>query len=76
MATSPLGRKLRSAREARGWSRETLAKASGTSTANISRIELYGHVPSLSSVYAWALALELEPSDLLPTGDELAEAAS
>lgn len=67
MATSPLGRNLRSAREARQWSRETLARESGTSVATIARTELNAsYTPGVSHIYAWAQALEIEPGALLP----------
>lgn len=65
MATSQLGRNLRTAREARSWSRETLARESATSVPTIARTELYGAEPNLSILYAWALALDIEASDLL-----------
>lgn len=71
MATSTLGRNLRTAREARGWSRETLSRESGTAVASISRTELYGHTPTLGLVYAWASALEVPLGEILP--DELEE---
>lgn len=56
---------LRAAREARGWSRATLADASGTSEPAISRTELYGNQPRLSTLEAWADALGLTVGDLL-----------
>lgn len=65
MATSALGRTLRSAREAREWSRETLAAKSGTSVAAIARTELYGALPRMSTLYGWANALEIDAADLL-----------
>lgn len=67
MATSALGRNLRSAREAREWSRETLARESGTSVPAISRTELYGKEPRLSTLYQWARALDVDPAELLPS---------
>ena len=66
MATSTLGGNLRSAREGRGWSRETLARKSSTSVPAIARTELYGTEPRLSTLWKWALALEVEPTELLP----------
>lgn len=56
--TSALGRTLRMLREARGWSRETLAGNAGVGVATISRIELYGRTPSLGVLYLLAGALE------------------
>lgn len=67
-----LAANLRSAREALGWSRATLARKSGTSTAAIARTELYGKQPRIPTVRAWAGALGTTIAVLL---DE-AEAAS
>lgn len=61
-----LGDNLRAAREARGWSREALKEASGTSVRAIVDAELYGKDTRLSTVYAWALALDVHPCELLP----------
>lgn len=69
MATSPLGTTLRTARNARGWSRATLARQSGTSEPTISRTELYGSRPRLSTLMAWADALGLSLGDLLAGED-------
>jgi transcriptional regulator with XRE-family HTH domain len=65
MATTTFGTQLRTAREARGWSRETLARQSGTSAPAIARTELYGTQPRLSTLEAWAKALELPLAVLL-----------
>jgi transcriptional regulator with XRE-family HTH domain len=69
MATTPLGNALRDAREARGWSRATLADASGTSEPAISRTELYGNQPRLATLEAWASALEIPLVVLLNASD-------
>jgi len=61
-----LGRNLRAAREARGWSRQTLKELSHTSTRAIADAELKGKEPRLSTLYAWAKALGIEACDLLP----------
>lgn len=65
MATTTLGTALRVAREARGWSRATLAKKSGTSEPAIARTELYGNQPRLTTLEAWAEALDTSVGDLL-----------
>lgn len=65
MATTPLGTALRTEREAKGWSRATLALKSGTSEPAISRTELYGANPRISTLMRWANALEVELSSLV-----------
>lgn len=71
-STSALGRSLRTLREARGWSRDTLASRAGVGEATIARVELYGHEPSLPVLRSLAVGLgvplahlldELEPKD-------------
>lgn len=74
MATSTLGTTLRRNREARGWSRATLAQKSGTSEPAIARTELYGNSPRLATLRQWADALEIDISVLL--ADTSTEAAS
>ena len=65
MATSTLGTTLRATREAKGWSRATLAKRSGTSEPAVARTELYGSSPRLTTLRQWADALEVDISYLL-----------
>lgn len=72
MATTPLGTALRTAREARGWSRAALADASGTSEPAISRTELYGNQPRLATLEAWARALDMPLVVLLDQSDTAA----
>ncbi len=74
MATTTLGSRLRTAREARGWSRATLAKQSGTSEPAVARTELYGNSPRLATLRLWADALELDMASFLD--DDPAEVAS
>lgn len=69
MATTPLGIALRDARKARGWSRATLADASGTSEPAIARTELYGNQPRLTTLEAWASALDIPLVTLLNESD-------
>lgn len=68
------GRRLRQHREAKGWSRRTLADRSGTSEANIARVELNGHNAKLDSWDAWSACLEVPLSVLLD--EPTTEAAS
>jgi transcriptional regulator with XRE-family HTH domain len=63
--TSELGRTLRKHREAAEWSRETLAREAGVSASTIARVELDGHKPTLSNVFALASALGLNAVELL-----------
>lgn len=65
MADSTLGTTLRRTREAKGWSRATLAKKSTTSEPAIARTELYGSSPRLATLRQWAEALEVDISFLL-----------
>ena len=65
MATSPLGRNVRAAREQRGWSRATLAGKSGVSEPTIARLELYGHEPRVKNLRALSRALGVELTDLM-----------
>ena len=69
---SPLSGNLKAARTAKGWSRRTLADRSGTSEATLARVELYGHTPNVSAIYAWATALDVPPSALLDPEPERA----
>lgn len=70
-AQTDLGAKLRSLREGKGWSRETLAKRSGTTPLTILRAEIHGSEPTLASLQRWANALGVPVADLLP-GAEVA----
>lgn len=64
--TNPhLGHKLRSLREAKGWSRRTLSDNARIGEATISRVELYGAQPNLATLLALALALGVPVTDLL-----------
>lgn len=65
MADSTLGTTLRRTREAKQWSRATLAKESGTSEPAIARTELYGSSPRLATLRRWADALEVDVSFLI-----------
>lgn len=60
---------LRTLREARDWSRETLAEKSGTSAMTVLRAELHDANPSISTVAAWAHALGVSVSDLMGDGE-------
>lgn len=69
------GRRLRTERDAKGWSRRTLADKSGTSEASIARVELTGHHAKLDSWDAWSAALAVPLSQLLDDTEPV-EAAS
>ena len=69
--TPPLA-DLRKLREARGWSRETLAEKSGTSAMTILRAELHGSDPSLSTLTAWADALDVPLDELVDRAGDAA----
>lgn len=63
---------LRTLREARGWSRETLAAKSGTTAMTILRYEVHGSDPALSTLKAWADALGVSIDDMLTEPDTAA----
>lgn len=63
---------LRTLREARGWSRETLADKSGTSAMTVLRFELHGSDPSLSTLKAWSDALGVSIAEMLREPEDAA----
>ncbi len=60
-----LGREIRLARTAQGWTLKELSEESGVSISQLSSIERGAHLPSLESLLAVAHALEATPSDWL-----------
>lgn len=60
-----LGREIRLARTARGWTLKDLSEDSGVSISQLSSIERGAHLPSLESLLAVATALDATPSDWL-----------
>jgi len=60
-----LGRRIRLARTACGWTLRDLSEASGVSVSQLSSIERGAHLPSLESLLAVAGALDVTPSDWL-----------
>jgi transcriptional regulator with XRE-family HTH domain len=60
-----MGQRLRAVREDKGWSRDLLARKSGTTSLTILRAELHGSDPALSTVLAWADALEVSVAELV-----------
>ena len=59
-----MGRNLRTLRDARGWSRDLLARKSDTAPLTILRAEVHGSDPALSTVLAWADALGVSLDEL------------
>ncbi len=59
-ALADLGKVVRKAREARGWSRATLAREAGVAAGTISNLELYGTEPRWDTVRALAETLDLD----------------
>lgn len=59
-ALADIGAIVREAREAKGWSRATLANQAGVSSGTISNLELYGTAPRLDTLLAITEALGLE----------------
>ena len=64
MQSSALGATVRAAREARGWSRATLAKQAAVSSGTVSSLELYGTAPRWDTVQSIARALDIDLSTL------------
>lgn len=62
---SPLGSRIREAREAAGLSREVLAVRAGIAASTLMRIENHGDSPRLSTLEAIAGVLGVELSTLL-----------
>ncbi len=62
---SRLGREIRLARTARGWTLKDLCENSGVSISQLSSIERGAHLPSLESLLAVAHALDATPSEWL-----------
>lgn len=64
-AETGVGRRLRALREERQWSRDLLARKSGTAPLTILRAEVHGTDPTLETLRSWAAALDVSVADLL-----------
>lgn len=64
-----LGRQIRLARSARGWTLKDLSEASGVSVSQLSSIERGAHLPSLESLLMIAQALDAQPSEWLAAAE-------
>lgn len=60
-----IGQQIRSAREARGLSREALARDVDISTATVTRLEREDHLPNVRSLARITVALGLSLDELL-----------
>lgn len=65
MPITELGQAVREAREAKGWSRATLAGHARIGATTVASIELYGRAPRLETVRSIARALGVPLADLL-----------
>lgn len=63
--TSPLPARLIAARQAKGWSRETLAVTAGISFTSIGRYERGSHSPDLDTLGRIARALNVALTELV-----------
>lgn len=63
--TTERSQRVRSLREGKGWSRQTLARKAGVSEATVARIELYGQDVKLSTWEAMADALGTPLTELV-----------
>jgi transcriptional regulator with XRE-family HTH domain len=76
MTTQTLGAQLRSAREAKGWTRMRLYTESGVHPNTIADIEMgRNQEPSFVKVVRLARALDMDPMALCPVPDAATEAA-
>lgn len=66
-----VGQRIKAARVAAGYSQRWLADEVGVGDCNVSRWETGVHSPSLESLALVALALGIEPAELLPPGSAL-----
>ncbi|MEM0983204.1 MAG: response regulator [Planctomycetota bacterium] len=57
-----LGRQIRLARTDRSWTLKDLSESSGVSVSQLSSVERGAHLPSLESLVAIAVALDVKPS--------------
>ena len=64
-----LGRQIRLARSAKGWTLKDLSEASHVSVSQLSSIERGAHLPSLESLLMIALSLEATPSACLAAAE-------
>lgn len=64
-----IGQRLRAIREGKGWSRDLLARKSGTTALTILRAEVHGSDPAASTLLAWAAALDVTVSELVGDHD-------
>lgn len=60
------GQKIREFRTSRGITQLELAENSALDRKTISRIENHQYSPSLTSIFAIAQALDVDPKDLMP----------
>ncbi len=69
---SDIGERIKHARQIKGMSQETLARAIGSTKSTISKYELGHREPSLDTIQRIADALRIEFFDLVvPTGDQV-----
>lgn len=64
-----LGKRIKGLRVERSWSLKDLAAKSGVSVSQLSSIERGAHMPSVESLLALCLALDVKPSELLAAID-------
>lgn len=64
MPKAGLSKIIRSAREAKGWSRATLSVRAGVGSSTIARIELQNEVPRIGTLKALTKALGLRMSEV------------
>lgn len=66
-----IGRRIAEARRARGWTQAVLAEAVNTETVSLSRYETGARMPSLSTLSALAVTLDVPLSNLIDDGRDL-----
>lgn len=63
-----VGKRIEKIRELRGWTRNELASATGTSYASIYSVERHGNGTQIDTIYKVAKALGVTPGALLDGG--------
>ena len=72
----PLGALIRSAREERGWTLTELSRQAQVDHALVSRIESGQRTGSPATLHRLALALELDPADVLAAAAQRVDTSS
>jgi transcriptional regulator with XRE-family HTH domain len=70
-----LGQRVRALRKDRGWSQEQLARRAHMGRGQLAHLEAGDNCPALPSIVCIAIALGVQPSDILRVVDDVLEDA-